>query len=670
MAREVHHLTGPGAGPVQQKAPPEPRGSLGGAEGRGPSTPQGLEKRNNPPASWKKLQVAPEPLKAVYAPQEAREARALQPPGGFYHNGVNASCGGGGVVRVLEQTVLATITSQMPQQDMLSLGIHPRILQPATFPPFDLYAPPENGNGFRLFRAAGEPVYLNTWQKLDREGVELLYIRSRDRARCLEYVEQHLPALLEDNALPDGHLAQWVYLVAGQAMEELFRDPDSTPRYHRVRRLVAAILDVMETDRFCAQHMLDSAPVSYSTHTHCVNMCVLLTNFARNVLGVRDRSPLTDIALGGILHDIGKVMVPAAILRKRGELTRAELAKIRQHPQDSVEIARPFLRHRVIAQRIMAQHHENADGDGYPEGRSGQSIHMFARVARLADTFDALTSDRPYGEAADQYQALNTMAVEMRGAFDGALLRKFIRYAAAAFRRDSAFVLQGGETAEGEPASAAIVAGPAFGLETWEESVKISKPGDAWTEEADIAPFLRHRLNAIEGLMSQGNERVALMGGILNALQETVAGYLRGDVRTTHSGAQPLRTRTARLAAVEPVRVLFPLVWQLDEWRESFALPGDESPDAACLREDMLGCLGGFRADVAEVLRKHHVEIIESPDETQPSLRVVDASAEPSPENDLGVRVQRVGFLFRDGPEAEILEPIRVAARAALRKAG
>ncbi|MCK4283591.1 MAG: HD domain-containing protein, partial [Candidatus Brocadiae bacterium] len=501
------------------------------------------------------------------------------------------------MVRALEQTELATIAGEMPPQDMLSLGIHPRILQPATFPPFDLYAPPENGNGFRLFRAAGEPVYLNTWQKLDREGVELLYIRSRDRARCLEYVEQHLPALLEDNALPDGHLAQWVYLVAGQAMEGLFRDPDSTPRHHRVRRLVAAILDVMETDRFCAQHMLDSASVSYSTHTHCVNVCVLLTSFARNVLGVRDRRPLTEIALGGILHDIGKVMVPAAILRKRGELTRAEFAKIRQHPANSIEIGRPFLRRRVIAQRIMAQHHENADGGGYPEGRSGQSIHMFARVARLADAFDALTSHRPYGEAADQYQALNTMAVEMRGAFDEVLLRKFIRYAAAAFRRDSAFVPLAGEAAEGEalsagrgapaPASPAIVPGPAFGLETWEESAQIPGPGDARTAEADTAPFLRHTLNAIEELMSQENERVALMGGILNALQETVAGYLRGDVRTTLSGAQPLRTRTARLAAVEPVRPLFPLVWQLDEWRESFALPGDESPDAARLREDV-----------------------------------------------------------------------------------
>jgi hypothetical protein len=121
-------------------------------------------------------------------------------------------------------------------------------------------------------------------------------------------------------------------------------------------------------------------------------------------------------------------MIPADILSKPGGLTRHEFAQVKRHPSQGLQIARPYLRQAPVAQCIIAQHHENASGDGYPEGRHGDAINTFARAARIIDSFDALTSDRPYGRAMDTYGALNTMVSEMRGQFDMPLLRKFIRH--------------------------------------------------------------------------------------------------------------------------------------------------------------------------------------------------------------------------------------------------
>jgi putative nucleotidyltransferase with HDIG domain len=101
---------------------------------------------------------------------------------------------------------------------------------------------------------------------------------------------------------------------------------------------------------------------------------------------------------GALLHDVGKVGLPDAILRKPGELTEEERAEMRRHPQigyrvlQSVESLRP-------AAEIVLAHHANFDGSGYPVSWKGERIPMGARIFSVVDTFDAMTSDRPYRRA-------------------------------------------------------------------------------------------------------------------------------------------------------------------------------------------------------------------------------------------------------------------------------
>jgi len=561
---------------------------------------------------------------------------------------------------------------ELPEDQMHSLGIHPRILQPATFPPFDLYVRDERDGDFTLFRPAGEPVYMNTWRKLEENGIERFYVEARHREDCLDYVEEHLDDILEQDELPEDQLAQWVYLLTGRALEALIADPDSPVLHRQIRQMVQAVVHVLTTGKRPVAHMLDSAPLNYYTHFHSANVCALLGGFTHTVLGVEDPHVLSEITLGGVLHDLGKVMVPDEILQKPARLTRGEFARVTRHPRDGVEIARPFLRRQMLAQRVIVQHHENAAGDGYPEGRAGASINSFARATRVADVFDALTSHRPYGSAMDRYRALNTMTCEMPGVFDERILRQFIKYTAASFQRDKPVVLAGGATQEDreqEPTTPAFLTGPAISgtqVETPEPEPQTMEPQDRTEEES--LPTVRRHIRALEAL-ADGNEDLSLMTGILGALQQAVHGY-RGRSAGQAPAEEPepsIPGRDRRATEVEPVRPLFRLVWQIDAWRHRFSDTSVTDQAAGRLRREMLECLAALRQSILRILRFHHVEPVESTKALQASAAA--APPEQARQGDAG-EVARVGFIYRSNATVEVLEPPRPAARRDRRRAG
>jgi len=105
-----------------------------------------------------------------------------------------------------------------------------------------------------------------------------------------------------------------------------------------------------------------------------------------------------EIGFGYLLHDIGKVGIPEAILNKPGPLTEEEWAVMRTHPIIGEEIVKP-LQFLGDAVKVVRSHHERWDGGGYPEGLRGEETFLPARVFTLADAFDAMTTDRPYRKA-------------------------------------------------------------------------------------------------------------------------------------------------------------------------------------------------------------------------------------------------------------------------------
>jgi putative two-component system response regulator len=143
--------------------------------------------------------------------------------------------------------------------------------------------------------------------------------------------------------------------------------------------------------------------------------CARLSDYASR-LGERLQLPpdqLTALRRAGIVHDIGKVAVPDAILLKPGRLTEEEWTIMRQHPVVGEGICAPLKSFRLVLP-IIRHHHEKMDGTGYPDGLKGEDIPITARILQIVDVYDALTTARPYKRALSCVEALEIMAQEVR----------------------------------------------------------------------------------------------------------------------------------------------------------------------------------------------------------------------------------------------------------------
>lgn len=136
---------------------------------------------------------------------------------------------------------------------------------------------------------------------------------------------------------------------------------------------------------------------------------------------------IQDLMMGALLHDIGKIEIEREILNKNGKLTSEEWESIRMHPLWGADIIRPIPSFGG-AVNIILYHHENYDGSGYPHGVKGQEIPLGARILRLADSFDAMTTNRPYKNTKSIRQAVSEIK-ELKGIFyDPEIVDAFMEY--------------------------------------------------------------------------------------------------------------------------------------------------------------------------------------------------------------------------------------------------
>jgi putative nucleotidyltransferase with HDIG domain len=149
--------------------------------------------------------------------------------------------------------------------------------------------------------------------------------------------------------------------------------------------------------------------------------CILLTK----ALGIEDKSFLVNIERGALLHDIGKIGIPESILRKAGPLTKKEKEITQQHPVLGYEMIEEFdfLKRAAL---VVLFHHERYDGCGYPYGLAGEEIPLEARIFALADTLDAITSDRPYSRGKSFLEAYREVEKSQGSQFDPQLADVFL----------------------------------------------------------------------------------------------------------------------------------------------------------------------------------------------------------------------------------------------------
>ncbi|HEY8418698.1 MAG TPA: HD-GYP domain-containing protein, partial [Limnochordales bacterium] len=162
----------------------------------------------------------------------------------------------------------------------------------------------------------------------------------------------------------------------------------------RLQDAVDNIVDEILAEPQVLKGLADLRSHDMYTFGHSVDVCALSVAIGR-ALNLPPEQ-LRVLGLGALLHDIGKIGVPAEILRKPGRLTAEEWRYIYEHPRLGFDILRRYHEVPVPAAHVAYQHHERLDGSGYPRGLAGDQVHPYGRIAAVADVFDAMCSLRTY----------------------------------------------------------------------------------------------------------------------------------------------------------------------------------------------------------------------------------------------------------------------------------
>lgn len=158
---------------------------------------------------------------------------------------------------------------------------------------------------------------------------------------------------------------------------------------------------------------------------HSMNVAILLAHFGR-YLGL-DRSVLKELTLGGLLHDVGKIMTPDEVLNKPGKLTDEELEVMREHVVHSHDILAATAGITPIMLEVAANHHERIDGTGYPRRLKGDQLSLYTRMSGIVDVYDAVTADRVYKKGMQPTQAFRILLKGVDLHFDADLVTRFIK---------------------------------------------------------------------------------------------------------------------------------------------------------------------------------------------------------------------------------------------------
>ena len=175
--------------------------------------------------------------------------------------------------------------------------------------------------------------------------------------------------------------------------------------------------------------ILSLARIAEARDRYTIHHAERVGRYAREMAklsGWADDEDLDGLYKAGVLHDLGKLVVPAEILLKPSPLSEAEWAIMRLHPARGAVIAEPLHSVRRYLP-VIRHHHERWDGGGYPDRLERQAIPLSARIAAVADAWDAMTSDRPYRAGLSQERALQELRAGAGTQFDPAFVEAFVR---------------------------------------------------------------------------------------------------------------------------------------------------------------------------------------------------------------------------------------------------
>jgi len=270
---------------------------------------------------------------------------------------------------------------------------------------------------FPLFRKQGEKLTSKRVMALSEKGATSLYIHKA--------VWKMFVGALEANALsPDAPKEQVLQgiknliICYGTELEKRIKEPKK-PLFEKLKTLSEALALAIKRDPSMGTSLLrkSSEPNVYFVN-HAVNTTIYTAVIASQMKLTDDE--YKSLAYAALVHDVGNLFLPKTLLYKKGDLTDEEKAFMQTHTRKGAELLQSFGSAPGVVLAAL-QHHERMDGEGYPQALEPEKIHLFARIVAVADTYDALTSAKPYKPAMSPKEAIEKMKT-LEGKFDPNIL--------------------------------------------------------------------------------------------------------------------------------------------------------------------------------------------------------------------------------------------------------
>ena len=342
------------------------------------------------------------------------------------------------------------------------MAIPPGAVIPGALPEFRIYVLTPGG-AYTLWALEGKRVTSEQLAKLAEGGYTEVYVDLEEQFKYEQYLESNLGSILENQAASDDQKAEIFSKVSANVVRGAFETSlglgtMSAACLLRTQQLIEnALLFIKETKSL--QALAKMIGHDYQTYEHATKVLWFTVAFLRlnpEILEqIEPGSPASDeswklemlrqCAVGALLHDIGKAFVSNAILTKLEPLTEVEWEIMKRHPLNGlamlIDTDIP-----AFVKKAVLHHHEDFHGGGYPMSLEGPNITTLARVLRIVDVFDAMTSRRPYknpmpakrameimigtpaGKEGDEDPAQDERDRGMRRCFDEELLKKFILF--------------------------------------------------------------------------------------------------------------------------------------------------------------------------------------------------------------------------------------------------
>ena len=239
------------------------------------------------------------------------------------------------------------------------------------------------------------PVDPEQLQQLLDAGVTKLYIESNSYTDYQSHLRGNWKSLLDKDRFNESNRTAVMSEVVRAVLSEQFASKDTDAVVKTCNELGSSIVSVFSERPVLVSELYDVMYHDYATFTHSSNVASYISVLAR-ALGYSG-DELQQIVVGALLHDLGKLEIPARILAKPGRLDEFEFRQVQLHP--SLGLRRLLNEQRQLTSdqlMIVYQHHEKLNGKGYPVGLPSDEIHPWAKICSVVDIFEALTSQRPY----------------------------------------------------------------------------------------------------------------------------------------------------------------------------------------------------------------------------------------------------------------------------------